>query len=42
MVREEFIAENTGLLGDNYIQELCEERFLGTLVYPVADPAERH
>src|SRR6266849_6991358 len=38
MVREEFIAENTGLLGDNNIQELSEERFVGTLVYPVADP----
>jgi hypothetical protein len=38
MVREEFIAENTGLLGDNNIQELPEERFVGTLVYPVADP----
>ena len=38
MVREEFIAENTGLLGDTNIQELSEERFIGTLVYPVADP----
>ena len=38
MVREEFIAENTGLLGDTNIQELSEERFVGTLVYPVADP----
>ena len=38
MVREEFIAENTGLLGDNNIEELSEERFVGTLVYPVADP----
>ena len=38
ILREEFIAENTGLLGDNNIQELSEERFLGTLVYPVADP----
>ena len=28
MVREEFIAENTGLLGDSNIQELSEERFL--------------
>jgi hypothetical protein len=37
-VREEFIAENTGLLGDTNIQELSEERFIGTLVYPVADP----
>jgi Alpha/beta hydrolase domain len=37
-VREEFIAENTGLLGDNNIEELSEERFVGTLVYPVADP----
>jgi hypothetical protein len=37
MVREEFIAENTGLLGDSNIQELSEERFVGTLVYPVAD-----
>jgi Alpha/beta hydrolase domain len=39
MVREEFIAENTGLLGDGNIRELSEERFAGTLVYPVADPA---
>ena len=39
MVREEFIAENTGLLGDSNIQELSEERFVGTLVYPVADPS---
>src|SRR5215471_6910492 len=39
MVREEFIAENTGLLGETNIQELSEERFIGTLVYPVADPA---
>jgi Alpha/beta hydrolase domain len=38
MVREEFSAENTGLLGDNNIQELSEERFVGTLVYPVVDP----
>src|SRR5262249_28270114 len=38
MVREEFIAENTGLLGDNNIQELSEDRFIGTLVYPVVDP----
>src|ERR1700681_1279217 len=38
MVREEFIAENTGLLGDSNIHELSEERFVGTLVYPVADP----
>jgi len=38
MVREEFIAENTGLLGDNNIQELSDERFVGALVYPVADP----
>jgi hypothetical protein len=37
-VREEFIAENTGLLGDSNIQELSDERFVGTLVYPVADP----
>jgi hypothetical protein len=37
-VREEFIAENTGLLGDSNIQELSEEHFVGTLVYPVADP----
>ena len=37
MVREEFIAENTGLLGDSNIQELSEDRFVGTLVYPVAD-----
>ena len=39
MVREEFIAEATGLLGDSKIQELSEEGFVGTLVYPVADPA---
>jgi Alpha/beta hydrolase domain len=39
MVREEFIAEATGLLGDSNIQELSEEGFVGTLVYPVADPA---
>jgi Alpha/beta hydrolase domain len=38
MVREEFIAESTGLLGDSNIRELSEERFVGTLVYPVADP----
>ena len=38
MVREEFIAEDTGLLGDTNIEELSEERFVGTLVYPVADP----
>jgi hypothetical protein len=37
MVREEFIAEATGLLGDNNIQEVSEDRFIGTLVYPVAD-----
>jgi hypothetical protein len=40
MVREEFIAEATGLLGDTNIQELSEERFVGTLVYPVADPGD--
>src|SRR5437868_8285473 len=39
MVREEFIAEATGLLGDSNILELSEQRFVGTLVYPVADPA---
>jgi hypothetical protein len=39
MVREEFIAEATGLLGDNNIQDVSEARFIGTLVYPVADPA---
>jgi hypothetical protein len=39
MVREEFIAENTGLLGDSNIEELSEERFIATLVYPVADRA---
>jgi Alpha/beta hydrolase domain len=38
-VREEFIAEATGLLGDNNIQEVAEDRFIGTLVYPVADAA---
>jgi hypothetical protein len=39
MVREEFIAENTGLLGDTNIEELSDERLVGTLVYPVADPS---
>jgi hypothetical protein len=39
MVRDEFIVEATGLLGDSNIQELSAERFVGTLVYPVADPA---
>jgi Alpha/beta hydrolase domain len=39
MVREEFIAEATGLLGDNNIQEVSEDSFIGTLVYPVADAA---
>ena len=39
MVREEFIAEATGLLGDGNIQDVSEDRFIGTLVYPVADPA---
>jgi hypothetical protein len=38
-VREEFIAEGSGLLGDTNIEELSEDRFIGTLVYPVADPA---
>jgi hypothetical protein len=38
MVREEFIAENTGLLGDSNIRELSGERFIGSHVYPVADP----
>jgi hypothetical protein len=38
LVREEFIAEATGLLGDNNIQELSEEHFVGTLIYSVADP----
>ena len=37
MVREEFIAEATGLLGDANIQEISEDRFIGTLIYPVAD-----
>jgi hypothetical protein len=37
IVREEFIAEATGLLGDTNIHELSAERFVGTLVYPVAD-----
>ena len=36
-MREEFIAEATGLLGDTNIHELSAERFVGTLVYPVAD-----
>jgi Alpha/beta hydrolase domain len=40
MVREEFIAEATGLLGDTNIEELSEERFVGTLVYPVANPGD--
>jgi hypothetical protein len=40
VVREEFIAEATGLLGDSNIQELSGERFIGTLVYPVADPVD--
>jgi len=39
MVREEFIAEATGVLGGSNIQELSEGRFVGTLVYPVADAA---
>ncbi len=39
MVREEFIAEATGLLGDSNIQEVSDDRFIGTLLYPVADPA---
>jgi len=39
MVREEFIAEASGLLGDNNIQDVSEQCFIGTLVYPVADPA---
>jgi hypothetical protein len=39
MVREEFIAEATGLLGDNNIVEVSEDRFIGTLVYPIADVA---
>ena len=38
-VREEFIAESTGLLGDANIQEVSADRFIGTLVYPVADLA---
>jgi Alpha/beta hydrolase domain len=37
MVREEFIAEATGQLGDANIQELSEDRFIGTLIYPVAN-----
>ena len=32
------LASAIGLLGDTNIQELSEERFIGTLVYPVADP----
>jgi hypothetical protein len=39
MVREEFIAEATGLLGDTNIQEVSEDHFIGTLVYPVDDAA---
>jgi len=38
MAREEFIAEATGLLGDANIHEVSENRFIGTLIYPVADP----
>jgi hypothetical protein len=38
-VREEFIAEATGLLGDGNIQEVSDDRFIGSLVYPVADAA---
>ncbi|MGA8197178.1 MAG: alpha/beta hydrolase domain-containing protein [Acetobacteraceae bacterium] len=37
MVREEFIAEATGLLGDANIQETSDNCFVGTLTYPVAD-----
>jgi hypothetical protein len=37
-VREEFIAKAIGLLGDSNIQQLSKERFVGALVYPVADP----
>jgi hypothetical protein len=37
IVREEFIAESTGLLGDANIEEVSADRFIGTLVYPVAD-----
>jgi Alpha/beta hydrolase domain len=37
MVREEFIAEASGLLGDANIHEVSEDRFIGTLIYPVAD-----
>jgi hypothetical protein len=37
MVREEFIAEATGLLGDANIQEVSDDRFIGTLIYPVTD-----
>ncbi len=40
IVREEFIAETTGLLGDNNIEEVSDGRFIGTLVYPVADAAD--
>ena len=39
IVREEFIAEATGLLGDNNIEEVSDDRFIATLVYPVADTA---
>jgi hypothetical protein len=39
IVREEFVAEATGLLGDSNIEEVSDDRFIGALVYPVADTA---
>jgi hypothetical protein len=39
IVREEFIAEATGLLGDNNIEEVSDDRFIAALVYPLADTA---
>jgi len=40
IVREEFIAEATGLLGDNNIEEVSDNCFIAALVYPVADAAD--
>jgi hypothetical protein len=39
IVREEFITEATGLLGDNNIEEVSDDRFIAALVYPLADTA---
>ena len=41
MVREEFIAENTGLLGDTNIQELSEERLSALSYIRLPTPARR-